>query len=248
VTLIATGVSIYVSRHMDQIGPAVIATAIGVMAAACFVWVELKSRAPLDDYVVLLGALLISADAGFIESQWHPFGEQWQRHLLLLAIVHAAIAYWFESRGVLSLSIVALAGWLGIEQHNLFSSSVDLGVRAFVCAAILVVWRIVNHQPAFKPLFDQFAINFAFWGGLALTTDHSFRFLGLLMTIALGVGAVMWGFHEKRELYVMYAFIYTIIAINIVAAEPLLIMFSTIAGIVGLFVIHVALQERMARS
>ena len=235
------------AKHMDQIGPTVIAVAIGAMAAACFVWMELKSRAPLDDYLVLLGALLIAGDVGFIESQWHPFGQEWQRHFLLLAIVHAAIAYWFDSRAVLSLSIVALAAWLGVEQHNFFSTSVDIGVRAFVCAGILVVWRIVNHQPAFKPLFDQFAINFAFWGGLALTTDHSYRFLGLLITIALGAGAVMWGFRQKRELYVMYAFVYTIIAINIVAAEPLLILFSTIVGIVGLFVIHVALQERMAK-
>ena len=246
--MIATGVSIYVARHMEQIGPMAIAITIGALAAACFVWMELKSRAPLDDYIVLLGALLIAADLGFIESQWHPFGQEWQRHFLLLAIVHAAIAYWFDSRAVLSLSIVALAAWLGIEQRNFFETSVDIGVRAFVCAGILVVWRVLNHQPAFRPLFDQFAINFAFWGGLALTTDHSLRFLGLLITIALGAGAVMWGFRQKRELYVMYAFVYTIIAINIVVAEPVLIMFSTIVGIVGLFIIHVALQQHLAKS
>jgi len=248
VTLIATGVSIYVSRHMDQIGPTVIAIAIGALAAACFVWVELKSRAPLDDYLVLLGALLISADVGFIESQWHPFGDQWQRHFLLLAILHAAIAYWFESRAVLSLSIVALAAWLGIEQRNLFFSSAGFAIRAFICAAMIVAWRIVNRYAPFKPVFEQFAINFAFWGGLALTTDRSLRFLGLLVTILLGVGAVLWGFRQKRELYVMYAFVYTIIAVNIVAAEALLVLFSTIVGIVGLFVIHVALQERLAKS
>lgn len=246
--LIASGVSMYVARHMEQIGPTAIAITIGAMGAACLVWVELKSRAPLDDYLVLLGALLLSADLGFIESQWHPFGEEWQRHFLLLAILHAAIAYWFDSRAVLSLSIVALAAFVGIEQHRIFDTSLDFAIRAFVCAGVIAVWRIVNRQPAFAPMFDQFAINFAFWGAIALTTDHSLRFLGLLVTIALGAGAVMWGFRQKRELFVMYAFVYTIIAINIVVAEPLLIMFSTIMGIVGLFVIHVALQERMAKS
>ena len=246
--LIASGVSVYVTRHLDQIGPTAIAVAIGALAAACFVWVQLKSRAPLDDYIVLLGALLVSADFGFIESQWHPFGDQAQRHFLLLAILHAATAYWFESRAVLSLSIVALAAWLGMEQRNMFDTSVDIAVRAFVCAAVVAVWRAIDRHPPFKPLFDQFAINFAFWGALALTTNHGFRFLGLLITMALGVGAVMWGFRQRRELFIMYAFVYTIIAINIVVAEALLILFSTIAGIVGLFVIHVALQERMAKS
>ena len=62
--MIATGISIYVARHMDQIGPTVIAIGIGVLAAECFVWMELKSRAPLDDYLVLLGALLVAADVG----------------------------------------------------------------------------------------------------------------------------------------------------------------------------------------
>src|SRR5262249_57561382 len=132
----------------------------------------LKWRAPLDDYVLLLGALLISADAGFIESQWHPFGQEWQRHFLLLAIVHAAAAYWFESRAVLSLSIVALAAWLGIEQRGLLNTSVDFAMRAFACAGILILWRVFNRQPAFKPVFDQFAINFAFWGGLPITPHH----------------------------------------------------------------------------
>src|SRR5947207_12359647 len=116
VMLIATGVSIFISRHLDQIGPLVIAVAIGALGAACYVWVSLKSRAPLDDYIILLGALLISADAGFIESQWHLLGNEWQRHFLLLAVVHAAAAYWFDSRAVLSLSIEALAALLRIER------------------------------------------------------------------------------------------------------------------------------------
>jgi len=248
VMLIATGVGIFIGRHLDDIGPLTIAVALGVLASACYVWVALKPRAPLDDYVILLGALLISADIGFIESQFHLLGEEWQRHFLLLAIVHAAAAYWFDSRAVLSLSIASLAAWFGVEQRNLFSTQVELAERAFVCASAIVVWRVLNRKPEFGPLFDQFAINIAFWGALILTANSDTKLLGLLVTLILAAAAVAWGFRQRRELFVMYSFVYTIIAINIVVAELFLIFVSTVAGIAALFVIHAAFQKRLANA
>ncbi|HEY6844465.1 MAG TPA: DUF2157 domain-containing protein, partial [Thermoanaerobaculia bacterium] len=131
VMLIATGVGIFVKNHFAEIGPLTVAIALTAFAIACFAWVSLKPRAVLDDYVVLLGALIVSADIAFIETQWHPLGDQWQRHFLLLAVIHAAIAYWFDSRAVLSLSIAALAGWFGVEKRDLLTTEADFAVRAF---------------------------------------------------------------------------------------------------------------------
>src|SRR5437870_520921 len=86
VMLIATGVGIVVKKHFAEIGPLTVAFVIGAAAIGCYTWVALKERATLDDYVVLLGALLISADVGFIEQQWHVLGPEWHRHFLLLAV------------------------------------------------------------------------------------------------------------------------------------------------------------------
>ena len=252
VMLIATGAGIVIKNHIDQVGPLSIALAIGIVAAACYVWVALKKHAPLDDYIVLLGALLISADVGFIETQWHLLGNDWQRHFLLLAVAHAVAAYYFGSRAVLSLSVAALAAWLGVEQRDIFRTEVELAMRAFICAGVLVLWRVLNRRPDFTPLFEHFAINVAFWGSLILTATRTARFLGLFLTLILAGGVLLLGFRSRRELFVFYAAVYALIAIDIVIvdfiSEPVIaaiyLLFSTIVAITGLFVIHARFQNQ----
>lgn len=155
VMLIATGVGVIVSKNLDRIGPLAIAIAIAAAAIACYAYCERrrrKSHAPAfkpsmaDDSVLLLAALLASADVGFIEHQWHLLGADWQRHFLFLALLHGVTAYIFASRTILSLSISALAAFLGIERNidTLFNSTVDMALRAFACAGIVFAWRAVD--------------------------------------------------------------------------------------------------------
>ena len=266
VMLIATGVGIVITKHFDQIGPLAIAMVLGAAAAACYAYVVWRRasarRVPaeagthtVDDYIVLLGALLISADAGFIESQWHLLGSQWQRHFLLLAILHAAAAYYFGNRAVLSLSVAALASWFGIEKHEIFSSNTDFAFRAFICAAVLLTWRVANRKADFNGLFEHAATNIAFWGALSLTFDPSTKYTGLLVTAIFAAGSLTYGLRSRRELFVMYAGVYGLIAIDAVVVdwihEPILASFylliSTIAAIAALFATHVRFQkERLA--
>src|SRR5258706_16154334 len=65
VMLISWGVGLYISKHLDDIGPLAIAAVIGLAAAACYAWAYWKrsrKAALVDDYVLLLAALLASAD------------------------------------------------------------------------------------------------------------------------------------------------------------------------------------------
>jgi hypothetical protein len=242
--LIATGVGIIVKKHFDQIGPLAIAVVIGVAAIACYAF-AIWRQSSVRDYIVLLGALLISADAGFIESQWHLLGSEWQRHFLLLAFVHAAAAYYFGNRAVLSLSIASLAAWFGIEGRDIFTQT-DFAFRALICAAILLVWRFANRRPDFASLFEHSAANIAFWGALTLTADTPTRAIGLLVTLILAGASLTYGLKKRLELFVMYAGVYALIAIDIVIVdwihEPILasayLLISSIAAIAALFVIH----------
>jgi hypothetical protein len=257
VMLIATGVGIVITKHFDQIGPLAIAMAIGLVAAFCYAWPSLKKKAALDEYVVLLGALLISADVAFIETQWHLLGSEWQRHFLLLAIVHAVAAYSFGSRAVLSLSIAALAAWMGVEQRRLFTGEVELATRAFLCAGILGVWRAANRKADFGPIFEHFATNIAFWGALTLTSIRDTRPLGVILTLIFAAGSLLHGFRRRRELFVIYAAVYALIAVDIFVLDRIgdrmlglgYLVVSSIVAIAALFVTHVRFQnQRLANG
>src|SRR5438045_8569334 len=70
VMLIVTGVGVLVSKHLDEIGPLAIALAIAAASAACYAWATWKRggvASLVDDYVLLLAALLLSADVGYVE-------------------------------------------------------------------------------------------------------------------------------------------------------------------------------------
>src|SRR6059058_610607 len=77
VALVTTGVGIVIKNNADRIGPLTIVAALLIAAAACYAF-ALTSRRRLDgrmdagatrtivvDYVLLLGALLVSAAVGY---------------------------------------------------------------------------------------------------------------------------------------------------------------------------------------
>ena len=95
------------------------------------------------EYLLLLAALLASADLAYAERQFTLLGPLWSWHLLLLAVVHAAIAYAFASPLVLAASLTALAGWFGVggtlgDALHFGHSTPELGGRALACAALIV--------------------------------------------------------------------------------------------------------------
>jgi hypothetical protein len=261
VMLIVTGVGIVVSKHINDIGPITLAIVIGAISAACYTWAWWRRRTPslLDDYVLLLASLLLSTDVGYIEHQFHLFGPAWPRHLLLLAFAHAFVAYLFDSRVVLSLSIGALAAWLGIERNlDAFDrATVEIGIRALICAAIVLAWREVDRRVRpgthFGDVFAHFGANLAFWGALILSF-HDAELIGALLTLAFGVISARHAFRTNSEVFLMYGYVYGVIAVDALVSKllheavliALYIVFSTVVAIVGLFITHNRFRKRVA--
>ena len=261
VMLISTGVGVYIAKHLDDIGPLAIAAAIGLAAAACYAWAYWKrsrTAAMADDYVLLLAALLASADIGYIEHHYHLLGDSWPRHFLFLAILHAAAAYYFRSRFVLSLSVASLAAWLGIERRSvdaIFDAPVATAWRAFACAAIVIAWRVIDRKvrPAttFSSFFDHAAANLAFWGSLALAAHEETRLTGCLFAVALAAAAMLYARRTRDATFVIYAWVYGTIAIDIAVLavihdsmfDTFYMLLSTIAAIIGLFLSHARIRR-----
>jgi len=262
VMLIVAGVGVLVSKNLDRIGPSVLASTIALAAAACYAYAARRrnSATPslVDDYVLLLGALLLSADLGYVESQFHLLDRGWPRHFLVLAVVHGLTAYVFGSRALLSLSISALAAWLGIEQRvrTMFDSSTDTSIRAFFGAGLVLLWRVADRRarPArtFEPVFDHFAANLALLGSIVLTFDSATRVVGTLLTLVVAAVVIVHGVRKTTAIFVLYAYVYAVVAVDVLVVDwlhgetsiLLYLIASTISAIVGLFVLHARLRRR----
>lgn len=257
--LVAAGVSVLISNHIKDIGALTIAIVLAVAAAGCYVWAWMRRdrTSLIDDSILLLGGMLVSADAGWIATQWHIDGG---RILLFLAVIHAVGAYRFESRALLSLSIGALAGWLGIERklEILFSSNVDLAIRAFVCAAILAAWREIDRRArtatTFTPVFEHTAITLAFWGSLILASNEDTATIGVLFTLTLGALSTVYAFRTNTEAFLLYAVIYATLAIDVwvwrafpgPTLSPFITLVTAIAAVIGLTMAHRRFRSREA--
>jgi hypothetical protein len=245
-TLLAAAAGVMLKNNLDRIGPLALAVMIGVAAAACYAWAWWhRGRASVaDDSILLVGALLVSADVAFIEAQFHIFGEAWTRHFLLLAVLHGVGAYAFRSRVLLSLSITALASYIGYGRQ---SDGAEFAGRAFLTSGALLAWRAVDWrvwQTTFTRAFEHFAANIALIGGLALIEWHAV--VGGLVTIAIASFVIWWGFRMRHEPFVLYGFVYGVIGVDALlidladnmTASIFIVVVSMIAAVVGLLALH----------
>jgi len=278
VALVTTGVGIVIKNNADRIGPVTIVGALLIAAAGCYFFALSRrrldgriggvpppgrrdgattagadagaTRTIVGDYVLLLGALLVSAAVGYAESQFHLLGPNWSRHLLFLALFHIATAYLTDSRMVLSAGLAALAGWFGADIH----AGAGFGGHALACAATVAVFRLANRHRAFDATYEHFAANLAFFGALAWAFDREMRWIGVLTALALAALVVWRGLRGGGEAMVVYAIVYATIAFDIgvidlfhdSALTFLYLLFSTPVAIVILFVVYRRLKERRA--
>jgi hypothetical protein len=169
VLLIVTGVGLFLKENHDRLGPVAIASVIGAAAAACLVyaarrlpafsWQAAVSEHLGADYVLLLGVLLFGADLGYLEAQMHLFGREWPYHLLLLAAVAFVLAYRFDSRSVLSLSLTSFAAWRGVSvslTHAARGAASAPAIRwnAIVCGAFFLAGAAVSARERWKAHFE----------------------------------------------------------------------------------------------
>jgi hypothetical protein len=232
VALVITGVGILVKDHLDRIGPLTLIFVLALAGGACYLpairaRVQGTTRSTVAEYLLLLGALLVSADLGYAESQFHWFGANWSRHLLILTMLHALTAYSLDSRVVISVALTSLAGWFGIERGpgNLTPwnfGTPELGLRALVCAGVILAWRMFDrrtHAARFHEVFEHFAANLAFWGAIGWCSDPHLRAVGVLTLLVLACISVGIGLKSRREAFAVYGVGYTAFGLSLVITD-----------------------------
>jgi hypothetical protein len=222
VLLVMGGVGVVLARNLERIGPVAIALALALAAVVCAVpavRAKLAGR-PLSvvaDYLLLLAALLASANLAYVEIQFRWFGALWSWHLLWLAVAHAVVAYAFRSTLVLAASLASLAGWFGVggtfgDALQVSYSSPEVGARALACAAVIATWRAVDLRvlpgTTFSGVFDHFAANLAFIGAVAWCMEWPWPAAGLPLLAGLAYLSVRHALATGREAFLVYGVLY----------------------------------------
>jgi len=233
VAAITGGIGILVKDNIQQIGPLTLSAVLALVAALCYATairtlMRREERSIGGDYLLLLGALIVSADLGYIEYQFHWLGTHWSWHLLILAVLHAITAYVFESRLVLSVSLTALCGWFGVElgPANWFQDDTALrrtGFDALGCSSTLVIWREIHRRlqgPApLGDVLEHFAANVGFWGTLILCFDPPTRAAGIALLTVLSIACIRKGLNESQETFMVYGVAYTALGLCVVEEQ-----------------------------
>jgi hypothetical protein len=232
VALVITGVGILIKEHLDRIGPLTLIFVLAIAGATCYVpAIREKSRgsaqSTVTEYVLLLGALIVSADIGYAESQFHLLGANWSRHLLILTAFHAFTAYALQSRLVLSVALTSLAGWFGIERGpgNLLPwhfATPELGLRSLLCAAVILAWRAIDQRTnaaRFGEVFEHFGANLAFWGAVGWCSNANMRVIGVITLLLLAAIAVGRALRSGAESFAVYGVGYTALGLSLMIAQ-----------------------------
>jgi hypothetical protein len=235
VAAITAGIGILVKDNLQHIGALTLILILALGSAACYgtairTRVRGETRTIGGDYLLLLGALLASADWAYTESHFHWLGDHWSLSLLMLAVLHAITAYTLDSRLVLSLALTSLVSWFGVQGHieNLLAGENPLrssGIQALSCSATILIWREIHRRlrlaPGFVEILEHFSINVAFWGALALCSASGTRLMGVGALLVLAVVSIGRGLKTGLEIFVLYGVAYSALGLCIVEMEIL---------------------------
>lgn len=113
----ATGILIY--KNIDTIGHDMLLVTIAILVVGCFTYcfkksngyqhTKVKGQVIWQDYILLVGCLLLLTIVGYAQFQYDLFGSRWGLALFIPMVLLFISAYYFDHPGVLSLAITSLA-------------------------------------------------------------------------------------------------------------------------------------------
>jgi hypothetical protein len=265
VTAVTAGIGLLLKQNLDRIGPLTLIIVLLLVAALCYTSAirtrrRQAARSIGGDYVLLLGALIVSADVGYAESQFHWLGAHWAWYLLVLSAWHAATAYALDSRLVLSVSLTSLAAWFGVDGPvaGLLQTEAVLrnsGIEAMLCAGVMLLWRTIHAAldgpEHFVEVFEHFAANLGFWGLLVLCGSPGSRASATAFLLVCAVVCVYQGLRTRRQAFIIYGVGYTALGLCIIEAQfvseavtiAALALGIVVAALVLLWQLHLRLKE-----
>jgi hypothetical protein len=187
ILLLSGGLGILIYKNIDTIGHTAVLIFIGLLSAGCFVYC-LKTKLPFAtgkvaapngffDYVLLLACLCFITFIGYLQYQYHFFGDRFGLVTFIPMLVLFFCAYYFDHLGILSLAITNLCAWAGIAvtpmrilKDNDFSSNTIIYTglvmgAGLIATGVVTRWRGFKHHFAFT--YTNFGMHILFISALA---------------------------------------------------------------------------------
>ncbi len=204
VILLSGGLGILVYRNIDSIGHQAILLFLVSLCAGCFFYciktgkgfLRYKTESPhtFFDYALLLACLCFITIIGYVQYQFHFFGERYGLATFVPMVVLFISAYYFDQLAVLSLAITNLGAWLGIavtplrllrvndfDSNTIIFTGIFLGLALMIAAFISVKNNFKKH---FEFTYSNFGMHLLFVSSLSGMFNYESIYLLWLMLIA----------------------------------------------------------------
>ena len=218
-----------VSTWSKQIGDVLVLTILSTLLAACswycfsrapaWSFAETPAPSPFFDYVLYLGSLVWCVELGYLENRFHVLSGQWDFYLLATAGLFVFLAYRFDNRFVLSLSLSSLAGWFGLTISH-WPSHQDATYRQYAllyCLLVGVGGTILQRcglKPHFFATYLNIVANMLFWAVLSGVFEGQGYGLWLLALLIACGASLAWGLARRQFAFVAYAAVYGYVGVS----------------------------------
>ena len=213
VLLLSTGLGILVYKNIDSIGHTAILIFIAAVSAGgysyCF-----KKKLPFStgkvaspnsffDYILLLSCLTFVTFIGYLQYQYHFFGDRFGLVTFIPMMVLFFTAYFFDHLGILSLAITNLAAWAGIAvtptqvlKENDFNNGTII-LTAFILGLGLIVAGIVSRKRSIKAHFDFTYTNIGMHVLFIAALAAMFQFDNIYLLCFLILAGIAFYFYKE---------------------------------------------------
>ncbi|QNK62767.1 DUF2157 domain-containing protein [Pedobacter sp. PAMC26386] len=257
VTLLSTGLGILIYKNIDTIGHQFILLFIAIICAGSFIYCvknrnpfsreKVKSPSAFYDYILLLACLCLLSFLGYLQFQYHVFGDNYGLATFIPMLILFYVAYEFDHIGILSMAITNLAIWLGATlspytmlENGYHTSNPLIAPYLFLGLLLLAAAYLSTHyafKKHFKFTYQNFGLNISF---LALFTgyfscyEHSLSFLWLIGVLVLGYFLYTDALKNKSFYFLLLVILYAYTAISSLVVRVLLNIDSEAAFVMGL--------------
>ncbi|MBL0308578.1 MAG: DUF2157 domain-containing protein [Bacteroidetes bacterium] len=234
VLLFTTGAGMLIYKNLDSIGHTAILLFLLLVTLICFYYSYLHSKGfstkavssdkPLYDYAALAANILAGIFIGYLQYQYHPFGDHYPLATLAPTILYFFCAYYFDHKGILSLAITGLIAFVGfsISPADLlngdFFSSGSMSFAAILLGYSLGVWTYFAEYIDFKKHFNETYLIFALHLLCIVSIGNLFSGYWYLYLLVL-INAVVffiWKAYERANLnFLFFSVVYGYIGLNI---------------------------------